>query len=345
MDNQITQPKKKSRKWLWVIGGFILFIILISVIGGGGEKRETGPETISKSSQVADVSSAFKLASLEIEHNNPSSSLGDTFDSLLKELITKCPKEDETQIANYIFKTKKMIEEKGGTVTLLQAGNGINESIPEEAIGTISCAEVAVALVVLSTTSGGEKTETLPAAEIEKDQPTEEHNETVESDSETIIENHCQSEWSTDAQMKSYCKKQQYDGLATLNQGKPSDILDSEFNIIRNHCKSEWPADFKMRAYCEKQQYDGVRTLNQGKPSDILDSEFNIIRNHCESEWPTDFKMRAYCEKQQYDGVRTLNQGKPAGVSESDFNFIRSTCANEWPTDFKMRAYCEKQKF
>lgn len=114
-------------------------------------KTETKTETTPKSSQTETTSNAFKLASLEIGHNNPPKSLVNTFDSLLKKLTKKCSEEDETQIANYIFKTKKMVNEKGGTITLLQAGNGIDKSIPEEATDVVSCAEVAAAFVVLLT--------------------------------------------------------------------------------------------------------------------------------------------------------------------------------------------------
>ncbi len=167
----------------------------------------------------------------------------------------------------------------------------------------------------------------------------------LETGADTIIENHCQSEWPNDAKMKAYCKEQQYNGLTTLNLNKPSDVTESQFSTIRNHCKNEWPTDFKMRAYCEGQQYDGVRTLNNGKSADIGDTEFSIIRSKCENEWSTDFKMCAYCEGQQYDAVRTLNQGKPANVSESVFESARSSCANEWPTDYKMRVYCENKKY
>ena len=194
-----------------------------------------------------------------------------------------------------------------------------------------------------------EKIETIPPSNNEPESESQklpiETKSNSETGADTIIENHCQSEWPNDAKMKAYCKEQQYNGLTTLNLDKPSDITESQFSTIRNHCKNEWSTDFKMRAYCEGQQYDGIRTLNNGKPTDIGDTEFGIIRTKCENEWLTDFKMCAYCESQQYDAIRTLNQGKPANVSESVFEFARLSCANEWPTDYKMRVYCENQKY
>lgn len=157
-------------------------------------------------------------------------------------------------------------------------------------------------------------------------------NDTTSND--TIVQNHCISEWPNDTKMQEYCKDQQYDGLTTLNLGKPSGITDNQFTIIRNNCKSERPSDFKMRAYCEEQQYDWVRTLNVGKPTDIGNIEFNVIRPKCESDWSSDFKMRAYCENQQYNAVRTLN------LSTST---IRTSCSKQRPNDYTMRVYCEQQ--
>lgn len=180
-----------------------------------------------------------------------------------------------------------------------------------------------------------EEVATEPVKEINTEpepQPTEAEKPDA-TGNDSIIENHCHAEWPNDAKMKAYCEKGQYDGLATLDQGKPTDITEEQFSTIRTHCKNEWPTDFKMRAYCEGQQYDGVRTLNFDKPADIGDSKFNIIRPKCKNEWITDFKMRAYCENQEYDAVRTLNNTESSK---------RIQCANEWPEDFKMRVYCEK---
>lgn len=120
--------------------------------------------------------------------------------------------------------------------------------------------------------------------------------EQMELDMEVIIKDHCQLEWPDDEKLKAYCEQLQYEGVHTLNQGKPEDIQDSEFDMIRDQCKKEWPIDYQMRAYCEKKQYEGIDTLSQEKPADIEDSEFDIIRDQCKKEWPMDYQMRAYCE-------------------------------------------------
>ncbi len=90
---------------------------------------------------------AYKLAYLEVG-SEPPQALIDKFDSLLKELDRKC-NENEDDIANYIFKGKKMIEDKGNTITLLEMAESMDKSIPEEVVGVISCAEIASAVVVL----------------------------------------------------------------------------------------------------------------------------------------------------------------------------------------------------
>ena len=123
----------------------------------------------------------------------------------------------------------------------------------------------------------------------------------IESEIKTTIKEHCQSEWPDDEKMKAYCEQLQYEGIETLNQGKPENISDSEFNVIHDECEKEWPTDYQMRAFCEKKQYEGIETLNQGKPENISDSEFDIIRYQCEKEWPTDYQMRAFCEKKQHE--------------------------------------------
>ncbi|TFB08171.1 hypothetical protein E3V08_05130 [Candidatus Atribacteria bacterium MT.SAG.1] len=92
------------------------------------------------------------MASLEIGYNNPSASLVKTFDDLLGKLEKKCPQDSESKIADYIFKGQKWVEKEGGTITLLEFGNSLNESIPEEMIGVVNCAEIAATLVVLITT-------------------------------------------------------------------------------------------------------------------------------------------------------------------------------------------------
>ncbi len=107
-----------------------------------------------------------------------------------------------------------------------------------------------------------------------------------------IIEQKCAEEWPNDFRMRSYCQKQQQEGIANLNRGMPHDIDANAFRIIRGKCTNEWPRDFKMRAYCESQQYEGYRSLQ-------ANSQTNSSRARCAQQWPDDYKMRKYCESQR----------------------------------------------
>jgi len=40
-NNQQPEPKKKSRKWLWILGGIVILIIIVAVAGGGNENGTT----------------------------------------------------------------------------------------------------------------------------------------------------------------------------------------------------------------------------------------------------------------------------------------------------------------
>lgn len=156
MNDQQPQPEKKPKKktssgtWGCLILIFIV-IVIIWVIASSGTDTETAPSKSTPTTQTENASNSFKLASLEVGHNDPTQSLIDIFDSYLDSLEIKCPDEDETQIANYIFNTQEMINEKGGSMTLQEAAEGIDGSIPEDASGMISCAEVATAFVILVT--------------------------------------------------------------------------------------------------------------------------------------------------------------------------------------------------
>jgi len=148
--NKDNQEKTTKRKFgclsslVIVIIGVIVIIIAVSIF-----YDSTPPNQTSSNNSVQ--TDAFKLAALEIGHNSPSDSLVNTFNNLINTLEKKCPNEGKKEIANYIYKTKEMIGEKGISITFLEAGNAINGSMPEEAIGVVSCAEAASAIVVLTT--------------------------------------------------------------------------------------------------------------------------------------------------------------------------------------------------
>jgi len=124
---------------------------MIAFFSGGGEKKSTGSEITQPSIQKETVSTAFKLASIEVGHTSPPSVLVEQFENLLNKLTRKCSENNEERIADYIVNGKEMIEEKGGKTTLLEFAKAMNESIPEDMAGVVSCAEVAAALVVLMT--------------------------------------------------------------------------------------------------------------------------------------------------------------------------------------------------
>lgn len=104
-----------------------------------------------------------------------------------------------------------------------------------------------------------------------------------------IIEQKCAEEWSNDFRMRSYCQKQQQEGIKKLDRGMPTDIEPDAFRIIRGKCAEEWPRDFMMRAYCESQQYEAYRALQTNSRSEAS-------RARCTQQWPDDYKMRKYCE-------------------------------------------------
>ena len=123
-----------------------IIVLVFSLILSGCSSQYTPTTT-----QPTEQSNAFKLASLEIGYNDPSQELQDKFQSILTKLKLKCPNESEDDIANYIFKTKTMIEDKGGQISLVESANAIDESLPTEAAGSVTCAEVAAAFVTLYT--------------------------------------------------------------------------------------------------------------------------------------------------------------------------------------------------
>jgi len=131
---------------------FITIIVILGIIvivQGVSKDYSIQTSPTKRTTQQPEYSDAFKLASLEIGHNNPNQNLVSNFDSLLKQLAQKCTSETENQIADYIYKTQTMIEDKGGNITLLEAATSINGSIPDEAVGVVTCAEIAAAFVTL----------------------------------------------------------------------------------------------------------------------------------------------------------------------------------------------------
>ena len=125
----------------------VAYAIISAIISGGSSTKTLTMPPVSQE----EMSTAFKLASIEIGHTNPSSVLAEEFESLLGELTRKCLEKSEEKIADYIVRGKEMTEEKGGKTTLLEFGKAMDKSIPEDMAGVVNCAEIAAAIVVLST--------------------------------------------------------------------------------------------------------------------------------------------------------------------------------------------------
>jgi hypothetical protein len=80
---------------------------------------------------------------------------------------------------------------------------------------------------------------------------------------EQIIQDNCQSEWTDDFRMQAYCGKLQREAVQALSSGKPPDIPQDQFVVVRGKCVAEWQNDFRMRAYCEKLQFGAIRELRR----------------------------------------------------------------------------------
>ncbi len=83
------------------------------------------------------------------------------------------------------------------------------------------------------------------------------------SDAEQVIRRYCESQWSDDYTMRSYCIKQQREALDALKRGRPDDIPEEVFAGIRSKCAADWPEDYNMRLYCEEQQLNSYRDLKR----------------------------------------------------------------------------------
>ena len=130
----------------------------------------------------------------------------------------------------------------------------------------------------------------------------------VAQTTESIIAQHCQREWPSDASMRVYCARTQRDAareLAALIE-RNGGIPEGSFQVALGGCVQEWPNDYSMMSYCLKQQIEGFRNVNRA-PSTVgvqpTASELAQIKRHCTGEWPTDFRMQAYCERQQLEGL------------------------------------------
>jgi len=153
-EEKVAQAKKKWEKQIILIGIIFLFFIFLFAIIMGSSSSNSSDKTEktsyqNQSNQEQSKTIAFMLASLEVGHNNPSSSLVNEFDTVLDKLEIKCPDDTRSKLGDYIYIVQTNLKKYNKSLTLLQIANGINESIPEESIGIVSCAEVGAAFVAL----------------------------------------------------------------------------------------------------------------------------------------------------------------------------------------------------
>lgn len=95
--------------------------------------------------------------------------------------------------------------------------------------------------------------------------------EAVATDVNADMARFCKNEWPSDYQMEEYCRKQQLDGLRSLNAriasykssgGKP-EVLEA---ILRK-CGEDWynataqTNDYQMWDYCVKQQVEAAKRM------------------------------------------------------------------------------------
>lgn len=96
----------------------------------------------------------------------------------------------------------------------------------------------------------------------------------AQADTWDDIEQHCQSEWSSNYRMRAYCLDRQNSGVKDYNKFlKEYQLLDESLTLdtatkrqkvgykIMVRCQREWYPDFAMMAYCIKNQTRAVARL------------------------------------------------------------------------------------
>ena len=80
-------------------------------------------------------------------------------------------------------------------------------------------------------------------------------------DTQKIINEHCEEEWSTDFQMQAFCRDNQVKAATKLARGKPADVSEKQWNQIFGNCWSQWVNDFQMTEFCVSNQIEALRKL------------------------------------------------------------------------------------
>ncbi len=84
-----------------------------------------------------------------------------------------------------------------------------------------------------------------------------------ETELKASIEKLCLGYWPTDSEMRAKCQDKQFAGLAKLEEGKPSDISEAQWNPIFDSCLKELNNDFKLRWWCVNYQLAKIRKAEQ----------------------------------------------------------------------------------
>jgi hypothetical protein len=70
-------------------------------------------------------------------------------------------------------------------------------------------------------------------------------------ESNAAIDARCATRWTANPEMQAYCRQQQREALAALQQRT---MATTEQRTIRLKCRADWPDDFQMQKYCEDEQ-------------------------------------------------------------------------------------------
>jgi hypothetical protein len=81
------------------------------------------------------------------------------------------------------------------------------------------------------------------------------------SDADEIIKKNCERDWPEDFDMQHHCIVTQRKAVKQLQQGRPDDIPEKQFEVIRRKAAVGWPNDFEMRAHEEETQFKALRKL------------------------------------------------------------------------------------
>jgi hypothetical protein len=81
------------------------------------------------------------------------------------------------------------------------------------------------------------------------------------SNTDEIINQHCEAQWPDDYSMRVYSEEQQKQAVENLRRQSHEGVPLEVFQQIRAKVAKQWPEDFEMRFYIENQQLEAYRKL------------------------------------------------------------------------------------